>query len=127
MAADGERMVDTMETRGEVLFFSTRKPSDDPCTAGIDAWNYGINPATGGRTGFTVFDLNRNRTVGLEDNYNPDPNTSTVISGFKAPPGGFALTDGKIINPDGTVTDINLGASAQGRQSWYIVPVSQAE
>lgn len=125
--ADGERMVDTMETRGEVLFFSTRQPSDDPCTAGMDAWNYGINPATGGRTKFTVFDLNSNRTVGIEDNYGDDPATSQVISGFKTPPGGFALTDGKIINPDGTVTDINLGASAQGRQSWYIVPVSQAE
>lgn len=125
-SASGERMVDTMEVRGEVLFFSTRQPSDDPCTAGLDAWNYGINPATGGRTKFTVFDLNHNRTVGVEDNYGDDTGSGQVISGYKTPPGGFTLTDNKIINPDGTVTDINLGSSAQGRQSWYIVPTKQA-
>lgn len=125
-AAAGERMVDTMEVRGEVLFFSTRQPSDDPCMSGLDAWNYGINPATGGRTSFTVFDLNYNRTVGIEDNY-VNNNGAQVISGFKTPPGGFAITDGKIINPDGTITDISLGATAQGRQSWYILPAGEAE
>src|SRR5690606_6430236 len=119
----GERMVDAMEVRGEVLFFSTRQPSEDPCTSGLEAWNYGVNPATGGRTKFTVFDLNYNRTVGVEDNFGE---SSQVVSGFKTPPGGFTLTDNKIINPDGTVTDINLGSSAQGRQSWYIVPTKQA-
>lgn len=123
----GERMVDAMEVRGDVLFFSTRQPSDDPCTSGVDAWNYGINPATGGRTKFTVFDLSQNQTVGLEDNYGDTPASSQVISGYKTPPGGFTLTDGKIINADGTITDINLGSSAQGRQSWYIVPKTQAQ
>lgn len=114
---DGERIVDEMAARGQVLLFTTRTPSDDPCEAGLTGWTYGINPYTGGRTSFNVFDFNKSTTVSDGDSYN-----GTVISGFETPAGGISLSGDTLFSTDGSSIDVDFGASVSGRQSWQIIP-----
>lgn len=123
---DGERMVDEMVVRGEVLFFNTRKPSSDPCESGVEGWTYVVNPFTGGRTNFNVLDLNRNLLVGREDGYLHE-GTRIPATGFKAPPGGFVLAGDKMFSSDGTVLDYKARASNKSRESWFIIPKEKAE
>jgi len=115
--ADGERIVDEMAARGQVLLFTTRTPSDDPCEAGLTGWTYGINPYTGGRTSFNVFDFNKSTTVSDGDSYN-----GTVISGFETPAGGISLSGDTLFSTDGSSIAVEFGASVSGRQSWQIIP-----
>lgn len=123
---DGERMVDEMTVRGEVLFFSTRRPSTDPCESGVEGWTYAVNPSTGGRTDFNVLDLNRSLMVGAEDGY-LHGGTLIPVTGFKAPPGGFILTGDKMISSDGTVMDYQARSSNKNRESWFVIPKGKAE
>src|SRR5690606_9585339 len=42
---DGERIIDEMSARGQVLLLTSRTPVDsDPCAPGLMGWTYGINP-----------------------------------------------------------------------------------
>jgi type IV pilus assembly protein PilY1 len=115
----GERLTDPMAVFGSVLFASTRTPSTDVCTPGITGWTYGIDPTTGGRTSFSVFNLSKTGTINDSDKYN-----STVVSAFATFAGGFALTPSVANN--GYVTITNSGESklgyggglTSGRQSW---------
>lgn len=117
---DGERIVDEMAARGQVLLLTTRTPSDDPCEAGLTGWTYGINPYTGGRTSFNVFDFNKSTTVSDGDSYN-----GTVISGFETPAGGISLSGDTLFSTDGSSITVDFGASVSGRQSWQIIPEDQ--
>jgi type IV pilus assembly protein PilY1 len=114
---DGERIVDEMAARGQVLLFTTRTPSDDPCKAGLTGWTYGINPYTGGRTSFNVFDFDRSGTVGTGDSYN-----GNAVSGFETPAGGISLSGDTLFSTDGSSITVDFGASVSGRQSWQILP-----
>ena len=116
---NGERVVDEMAARGQVLLFNTRAPSSDPCEAGLEGWTYGINPYTGGRTNFSVFDFNKNTVVGSDDTYGDD---NSVVSGFETPAGGISLSGDTMFNTDGSAIDVNFGTSVSGRQSWQIIP-----
>lgn len=115
--ANGERIVNEMAARGQVLFVSSLTPSNDPCIAGLEGWTYGINPFTGGRTEFAVFDFNNDGIVNASDNYD-----SLSVSGFKAPAGGFTLSGDTLFSTDGTSTNVNFGPSVSGRQSWQLIP-----
>ncbi|MFV9682535.1 PilC/PilY family type IV pilus protein [Pseudomonas sp. NY15367] len=114
---DGERIVNEMAARGQVLFVSSLTPSSDPCSAGLEGWTYGINPFTGGRANFAIFDFNNDGVVNANDNYQ-----GQSISGFKTPAGGFTLSGGTLFSTDGTSIDVNYGPSVSGRQSWQILP-----
>lgn len=114
---DGERIVDEMAARGQVLLFTSRTPSDDPCEAGLTGWTYGINPYTGGRTSFNVFDFDRSGTVSTGDSYN-----GTVVSGYETPAGGISLSGNTLFSTDGSSITVDFGASVSGRQSWQILP-----
>ncbi|MGE8501062.1 MAG: PilC/PilY family type IV pilus protein [Pseudomonas sp.] len=114
---DGERIVNEMAARGQVLFVSSLTPSSDPCSAGLEGWTYGINPFTGGRANFAIFDFNNDGMVNANDNYE-----GQSISGFKTPAGGFTLSGGTLFSTDGTSIDVNYGPSVSGRQSWQILP-----
>lgn len=116
-SAEGERIVNEMAARGQVLFLSTLTPSSDPCKAGLIGRNYGIDPFTGGRTSFAVFDLNNDGVVNASDNYN-----SQSVSGFESPAGGFTLSGDKFFTTDGASVNINFGPTVSGRQSWQILP-----
>lgn len=120
--SNGERMVDEMAVRGKVMIFNTRRPSSDPCESGIEGWSYAINPATGGRADFNVFDLNKNFNIGSEDGLLYE-SRNTPISGFKAPPGGFTLAGEKMISSDGSAIDVTFRHIRHNRQNWMIFPI----
>ncbi|WP_443191158.1 pilus assembly protein [Pseudomonas indica] len=121
--AIGERVVDNMTARGQVLFLSTRTPVDDPCEAGLSGRINGIDPFTGGRTRFNVFDLNKSHTVDVSDSYtlNGKP---VVVSSFDSGVGGFDLTGFILTEPNKSI-GVNLGPNSTGRQSWQVVPTEQ--
>lgn len=125
-SADGERVVDPMLNRGKVLFLSTRRPSIDPCESGVDGFIYGINPLTGGRADFNVFDLNRNNTVDSGDGYMYQGKLLPV-SGFKAAPGGFTIAGDTLIMSSGETMKIKQDPVDKMRESWFIIPKELAE
>ncbi|PAU66310.1 hypothetical protein BZL41_02270 [Pseudomonas sp. PIC25] len=119
----GERMVDEMAARGQVLFFATRTPVEDPCKAGLDGWTYGISPFTGGRTRFNVFDLDKSNSIDVSDGYGQN-GTDVAVSGFGSAGGGFTVNGSTLTNPESS-TEVNFGPNATGRQSWQVVPTEQ--
>ncbi len=121
---EGERIVDEMAARGQVLFLTTRTPSTDPCEAGLTGWTYGINPYTGGQTRFAVFDFNRDGRIDNADSYTDD-GKPVPVSGFQAPGGGFTLSGGTLFTTDGESIDVNFGPTVSGRQSWQFLPEDQ--
>jgi len=117
----GERMVDPLSISGSVLFASTRTPSTDVCSPGVSGWEYGLDPTTGGRTTFTVFNLRRNGTISTADNYNDN-----VVSGISMAAGGVAISSTgvqKTSTPsDGDSIIVNTGTGYVGRQNWRVIP-----
>lgn len=121
--SDGERIVDDMIKAGGVLIVPSLTPNSDPCASGIDGFHYGLDPATGGRTVFNVFDLNDDGKIDSNDQ-----SGINVVTGYQAPAGGITLTDGDkpgvppcLRGPDGKCMGVNLGPDI-GRQSWRITP-----
>jgi len=125
-SSNGERIVDDPIKRGDVLIVGSRTPNSDPCESGMDGFYYGINPATGGRTTFNVFDLNGDGVVNSLDS------SGTPISGVGASNvGGNTLISGPnitdapcLLDSTGKCTNINLGSGSSGRQSWRVLPGS---
>ncbi|MFJ3483593.1 pilus assembly protein [Pseudomonas sp. NPDC090202] len=120
----GERLVDPLNIVGSVLLASTRTPSNDVCSPGVSGWIYGLNPYTGGRTTFTVFNLRRNGTISSADNYNDN-----VVSGYSSAAGSITASttnDGSnnsvVIDPSGQLTRANDDAFLDGRQNWRVIP-----
>lgn len=113
----GERVVNNMQVYGEGLIFSTVTPSSDPCSAGLTGFTYAINPASGGRTPYNVFDFTGDGKIDWEDSLDGD-----VISGFENPAGGFTIHDGFLYSPDGNPIAVDPGSQAKGRQSWHLLP-----
>ncbi|WP_297836603.1 PilC/PilY family type IV pilus protein [Pseudomonas sp.] len=122
----GERVVDPLVISGSVLLASTRTPSTDICSPGLIGWTYGLDPTTGGRTSFTVFNLSRSGTITSTDNYN-----GGVVSAFSTSAGGFSVTSGAnngsltgTIYNSGSNSGINYngGPFYNGRQTWRVMP-----
>lgn len=121
----GERIVDKMIVFGEALIIATRTPNSDPCASGVDGFYYGLNPSTGSRTKFNVFDLNGDGKVDASDS-----NDGTVVSGTAGGAGGFIIvnnprndgTGGCVTGPDGKCLGVSPGPGSIGRQSWRVIP-----
>ncbi len=115
---NGERIIDEMAARGQVLLLTSRTPVDsDPCAPGLMGWTYGINPYSGGRTAFNVFDFNQSGSVGVDDSDN-----GNVVSGFQTPAGGLTLSGDTLFGTDGSTIKVDYGAISTGRQSWQVIP-----
>ncbi|MDB6050987.1 MAG: Neisseria PilC protein [Pseudomonas sp.] len=120
----GERLTDPMVISGSVLLASTRTPSTDVCTPGITGWTYGLDPTTGGRTTFVVFNFSRTGIINQSDKYG-----SSYASAFSTAAGGFVVTPpltgdlATITNPDPTTPPppIKRGNASSGRQSWRTI------
>jgi type IV pilus assembly protein PilY1 len=54
----GERQVSDMLLRGDKLIFTTLLPLDDTCAFGGDGWLMEIDAESGGRLGYSPFDVN---------------------------------------------------------------------
>lgn len=115
--AKGERVVDDMRIYGDGLVFSTITPNADPCSAGLDGFIYAINPSTGGRTAYNVFDLSGDGLVNTDDSQDGE-----VVSGLEAPAGGWSISDGELYFTDGSSIKIDAGNLSSGRQSWRLIP-----
>lgn len=113
----GEMMINPMSARGDTLIFSTLTPNDDPCKDGVEAWLYAVNPASGARSAFTVFDMDGDGNVDASDNL-----SGSVVSGRKlSSAGGFTL-NGDLVFSSGESMKVNLGPNSNGRQTWHFLP-----
>ncbi|WP_397451327.1 pilus assembly protein [Pseudomonas sp. NA-150] len=127
----GERLVDPLSVVGSVLFIATRTPISDVCSPGVTGWTYGLDPATGGSTTFTVFNLSKNGVITNNDKLNG----TTVVSSLSSAAGGFTListsgnspgsasstTNGTIFNGAGS-DSVYTGSLGTGRQTWRVMP-----
>lgn len=118
----GERVVSPMTASGQALLFTTVTPNADVCSSGITGWTYAVDPASGGRTAFNVFDLNGDGVVNSLDGLN-----GTVVSGFDSTAGGFTLSNDQMFSPDPNKDQrtISKGPQASGRQTWRVIPQPQ--
>lgn len=55
--AEGERVVDSPLLNGDHLVYTSVIPSGSPCEFGGTGWLYEVDPFTGGRVSYSVFDL----------------------------------------------------------------------
>lgn len=137
----GERMVDAPNITGSVLFATSRTPVADVCSPGVTGWTYGLDPLTGGKTTFTVFNLSRNGVITDADKVN-----GSVVSSFSSAAGGFTLIsfsnsgsnnaggggstsiNGTLFNGggpnNGSGLGIYTGSTSEGRQTWRVMPMS---
>lgn len=119
---EGERVVDEMYPRGKVLLFSTRTPAVDSCTGGLTGFTYGIDPRTGGRTAFNVFDLDNDGYVNMGDAITLSDGSKVVGSGYQSPAGGFTPIGSHIVDTNGLERIFSSGNDDTGRQNWRVVP-----
>ena len=120
----GEMLINPMAARGKVLILNTLTPNSNPCKEGVDSWLYGLDPTTGGRTNFNVFDLNNDKVIDAQDSVLRS-NTNTVVSSYKKDgSGGFTTNNGDIFTApsEGSGMKYNAGPTSKGRQSWRIIP-----
>lgn len=113
----GEMVINPMAARGQTLIFSTLTPNDDPCQDGVEVWLYGINASSGGRTTFSVFDMDGDGKVNTGDTYN-----NNVVSSRKlGSSSGFTL-NGDTLFSTGESILVDYGPTSSGRQSWQVIP-----
>lgn len=120
----GEMVINPMAARGQTLLLNTLTPNSDPCKEGVDSWVYGLDPNTGGRTKFNVFDLDNSKTIDDNDAYS-SADVDTVVSSYKKPgSGGFTTNNGEIYTApsQGGGMKYSPGPTSSGRQSWRVIP-----
>jgi len=110
-------MVYSMNLYGDGLIFSTITPNSDVCSAGLTGITYGINPYTGGKTLYNVFDINGDGKVNTGDNL-----SDSVVSGIETAGGDTTISDGNLYDTTGKPIAIAAGNNSNGRQSWRLQP-----
>jgi type IV pilus assembly protein PilY1 len=120
--AQGERVVATPLLMDDRVIYTTLIPDTDPCSNGVSGWLMEVDPLSGARTLFSVFDLNNDGVFDKSDN--ASGGTGSVVNGRKLPGGMLkapALIGGNKYgsNSSGNLTQINQSSSSGvGRQSW---------
>lgn len=113
----GERVVENMRALGPILLFQTLIPNSDPCSSGANHWLYAIDPTTGGRTQHQVFNA-------LESS--DDEGRTEIISAIEfGAQGELAISQseaGLTVSAADDQELMQLPATAQGRQTWRMVP-----
>lgn len=117
--AQGERVTGHAQIDfSDRVIFTTQIPNDDPCEQGVSGWIMEIDPFSGARTDYSVFDMNNDSYFDAADHHG-----GTVVSGRRSP-GGKTVT---ILHQQ--ERSIKLGTSGTGvinkpdpnllgRQSW---------
>lgn len=114
----GERVVGEPVVWSDRIIFTSIIPDDDPCNSGGDSWIMELDPSSGGRTLFSVFDLNKDRAYDKGDY-----GQNTPVNGRKIP-GGLVkkvavVGDNKYASlPTGLELIKQKQNAAKGRQSW---------
>lgn len=117
---EGERIITAPVVWEDRVIFVTMIPDTDPCNFGGTSWIMELDPFSGGRTPFSVFDLNRDKSYNDGD-YAGD----NVVSGRKTE-GGMGKTPAVIGgkkylsgSAGGAVEMVSQKeALDKGRQSW---------
>ncbi len=137
-SATGERQVTNSVLRAGRIIFTTLTPGDDPCVPGGRSWLMELDPANGGRLGFTPFDLDGNRIFDQDDYATITEGGEEVLVpvsgeildvGGAATPSFMAGEDGQEFayisgDPIGDMMGgpqalvLNPGGQVEGRQSW---------
>ncbi|MBW6477302.1 MAG: hypothetical protein K0A95_09540 [Chromatiales bacterium] len=131
--AQGERVVSVPLIWRDRLIFVTLIPDPNPCAYGGTGWMMEIDPKTGGRLAYSVFDLNRDRGFDADDyvQIGVDAEGKPIM----APVSGIRSSEGIIKTPGvisadnvvykytsgstGVIEVIeNAGEGGRGRQSW---------
>jgi len=120
-----ERIVTTATIRNGKVIFPTTIPllKDDPCDSDSDSWVMELDALTGGRLGYSPFDMNNDGVFDKKDQYSSN-NSSLPLSGIKfneALPKPVISDDNE--NEVKTFTQTirfieNKGVGFDGRQSW---------
>lgn len=118
----GEMLIEDMIAIGQVVLLQTITPNDDPCNDGASNWTYGLDPYTGGRTNFTVFDLARQGVVDSKSDYSYNKQNVVVSGTEQKGLGGLTLSTNEQGNPEvcssGECLTVNPGPNTRGRQNW---------
>jgi type IV pilus assembly protein PilY1 len=134
LGKEGERVVAAPVVWNDRVIFTTLIPNTDPCAWGGTSWLMEVDPDTGGRLNFSVFDLNKDGSFNDSEFVTvTDPNDSTKtitipVSGKKSKE-GIVKTPGVICadaacykyssGSSGNVeVTANKGTVNSGRQSW---------
>ncbi|XEG70447.1 PilC/PilY family type IV pilus protein [Pseudomonas sp. abacavir_1] len=107
----GERLIYDMTLYGSSLIFASSTPQTGTCAAGLSGTVYGVDPESGGKTDYNVFDLNSDGTY-------------ESISGFVTDGGDITLSGGYTWgNSENTLDGVatNTG-TVSGRRSWQVLP-----
>ncbi|MDR3353397.1 MAG: hypothetical protein LBO00_10465 [Zoogloeaceae bacterium] len=121
--ADGERLISTPIVWEDRVIFNTLIPSGNAnaCTGGgMDGWLMEIDPFSGARTPYSVFDLNSDGLFNNAD-YKNDGTGGKVVNGTKVGSGsGFTPigVDKYGLNSGGKIQKIANSPVGFGRQSW---------
>lgn len=129
----GERVVADATISDERVIFVTLIPSSHPCDAGGSSWLMELNAFEGGSLGYTVFDINRNkthddndRTSVTETGVEVDKYVSGVRTRNGIIQGPTIIEDGQsdyliTTNSDGINESLNTAGGdpvGAGRKSW---------
>lgn len=82
----GERVVGNADISfSDRIIYTTLIPNDDPCEQGADGWIMEIDPFSGGRKDYSVFDMNNDTLFNAADNKGGEDGTPP--SGRRSPGG----------------------------------------
>ncbi len=126
---EGERVINSPNGYfSDRIVFTSFIPNADPCDGEGSGWLYELNPFTGGRTEFSVFDLNNDgffNSSEFTSEFGGSGDAKVAVSGRRLP-GGVTPTvlngDTKAIlahpGPNGTNIVTNRPEPDFGRQAW---------
>lgn len=131
LGRQGERVVSAPLIWEDRVIFTTLIPDPDPCSWGGDSWLMEVNPTTGGRTTFSVFDLNHDGSFDNQEHVTVtvDGNDITIPVNGKKSKEGIIKTPG-VVRADTAIykytsgssgnieVSANSGSESSGRQSW---------
>lgn len=126
---DGERVVSDSFARGDIVYFNSMTPSEDPCSYGGTSWAMSVKVINGGRPDSSVFDYNGDGLINSSDKVSDGSNTAAVggkkiTSGLAA---GSSFLGNKRYIPTTSTEDgddieedliESLGSDETGRLSW---------
>ena len=121
----GERIMANARPFLDRVRFVSAIPDEDPCSYGGSSWIMELSPFSGGRTEFTVFDLNQDGKFDDQEYVAlPVTGEGVPVSGRRHP-GGMIFDSGLVIgdqiitgDTSGGITFDNLLDRTRGRESW---------
>jgi type IV pilus assembly protein PilY1 len=116
---NGERLISAPIVWEDRIIFNTLIPTGSACSGGVDGWLMEVEPFSGKRTEYSVFDLNNDGAFNQKDY--KGAGQGQVVNGRKVGSGsGFTPVDFSKygLNSGGNIQKIANSPLSSGRQSW---------